>query len=147
MATSSRRTSRSQTATRKQVAGPVDSWLTAAERKLLDGTVGRSLAEATRLQLQATMTRARRLRDKWRDLFNRQMQATKRAAPGASQANSRSLDKAELFAAAVRRVEARLVDLAGGDEPTTTRARKTKSKAAAPKKARSPGRKKAARSR
>ncbi|MFM8413247.1 MAG: hypothetical protein ACKOCX_00825 [Planctomycetota bacterium] len=94
-----------------------ESWLTAAERKLLDGSLGRSLAEATQKQLQATMARARTLRDKWRDLFNRQMKASKRIGRAGEQVNSRSLDKAELFAAAVRRIEARLSELAAPAAP------------------------------
>lgn len=95
-----------------------ESWLTAAERKLLDGTLGRSLAAATSKQLQATMAKARTLRDKWRDLFNRQMKASKRGGRGGEQVNSRSLDKADLFAAAVRRIEARLAELAGALAPS-----------------------------
>lgn len=107
---------------RSSIASPrsparAESWLTAAERKLLDGTLGRSLAEATQKQLQATMARARTLRDKWRDLFNRQMKASKRIGRGGTQVNSRSLDKAELFAAAVRRIEARLSELAAPPAP------------------------------
>jgi hypothetical protein len=91
-----------------------ETWLTTAERKLLDGTIGRSLAEASAKQLQATIVKARRVRDKWRDLFNRQMKSSKRTARGGERANSRSLDKAELFAAAVRRVEARLGEMVEG---------------------------------
>lgn len=91
-----------------------ESWLTSAERKLLDGTLGRSLADASTKQLQATIAKARRVRDKWRDLFNRQMKSSKRTDRRGEQTNSRSLDKAELFAAAVRRVEARLGELVDG---------------------------------
>jgi len=96
------------------LGGRGESWLTTAERKLLDGTLGRSLAEATQKQLQSTIVKARGLRDKWRDLFNRQMKSTKRTDRRGEPANSRSLDKAELFAAAVRRVEARLEELVEG---------------------------------
>lgn len=139
-----RRTSRSSTAARKGSTGPADAWLTAAERKILDGTVGRSLAEAPAKQLQATMARARRLRDKWRDLFNRQMQAAKRTPQRAERADSRSLDKADLFAAAVRRVEARLSDLAGGaaTPAKSTRSRKATARPATAKTARRAGQRK-----
>jgi hypothetical protein len=114
MAKSSRSSARSSTAAPKQTAPQAESWLTAAERKLLDGTLGRSLAEASQKQLQATMAKARTLRDKWRDLFNRQMKSSKRTARRGEPVNSRSLDKADLFAAAVRRVEARLAELVDG---------------------------------
>ncbi len=114
MAKSSRSSARSSTAAPKQTAAQAESWLTAAERKLLDGTLGRSLAEASQKQLQATMSKARTLRDKWRDLFNRQMKSSKQTARRGEPVNSRSLDKADLFAAAVRRVEARLAELVDG---------------------------------
>jgi hypothetical protein len=96
------------------VSSQAESWLSAAERKLLDGTLGRSLAEASQKQLAETRARVRALRDKWRDLFSRQMVTTKKSPARSEQANSRSLDKAELFAAAVNRVEARLAELAAG---------------------------------
>jgi hypothetical protein len=111
-----------------------ESWLTAAERKLLDGTLGRGLAEASQKQLQATVARARTLRDKWRDLFARQMKAAKRTPQRGDQVNSRSLDKAELFAAAVRRVEARLVELIEG-VPNAAASLKPAAKKAAARKA------------
>lgn len=95
-------------------AGRVTSWLTAAERSVLDGTVGRSLAEASQKQLQAMLARTRTLRDKWRDLFNRQTKSTKRTTRRGDPVNTRSLDKAELFAAAARRLEARLGQVAEG---------------------------------
>lgn len=88
------------------------SLLTQAERRILDSSVGRSLAEATQKQLQATLAKARTLRNKWQDLFKRQTMATKRTASHADQANTRSLDKSELFAAAVKRIEARIAEAA-----------------------------------
>jgi hypothetical protein len=114
MAKSSRSTTRSRTTSPAKPASRAEAWLTAAERKLLDGTLGRSLAEASQKQLQATVTKVRTLRDKWRDLFNRQMTSAKRTARRGEQVNSRSLDKADLFAAAVRRVESRLSELVDG---------------------------------
>jgi hypothetical protein len=116
----------------------VESWLTAAERKLLDGTLGRSLAAASQKQLQATMAKARSLRDKWQDLFNRQMKATKRTPRRAEHANSRSLDKAEMFAAAVRRVEARLGEMVDGVTAAVA-GRKPAGRSTKPKSARSAG--------
>lgn len=115
------KSSRSKTSVRKTPSTPlakagdqVASLLTAAERKLLDGTVGRTLVEASQKQLHSTMVKARRLRDKWRDLFNRQMKSSKRTARRGEPTNSRSLDKSELFAAAVRRIEGRLGELVDG---------------------------------
>jgi hypothetical protein len=88
------------------------AWLTAPERRVLDSTVGMPLASATRNQLMSVMKQARTLRDKWRDLFNRQTISTKRAPGGRNDpANTRSLEKSELFAAAVKRLEARLAEL------------------------------------
>jgi hypothetical protein len=114
MAKLSRSTARSNTTSPAKPTSQAEAWLTAAEQKLLDGTLGRSLAEASQKQLQATIAKARTLRDKWRDLFNRQMKSSKRTARRGDQVNSRSLDKADLFAAAVRRVESRLAELVDG---------------------------------
>jgi hypothetical protein len=131
MAKSSRRTDSSPTA-----------WLTAAEQRVLDSTVGSSLATATRNQLQAAIKQTRTLRDKWRDLFNRQSLTTKKGASRTNDpANTRSLEKAELFGAAVKRLEARIEELAegisaavgggkrGGGKPSRTAAAKPASKA------------------
>lgn len=93
-------------------AGGPQTLLTLAERRILDSSVGRSLAEATQKQLSATLAKARTLRDKWQDLFKRQAMATKRTARHGEQANTRSLDKSELFAAAVKRIEARIAEAA-----------------------------------
>jgi hypothetical protein len=138
MAKSSRSSARSRTAPPKQFASQAESWLTTAERKLLDGTLGRSLAEASHKQLQATMAKARTLRDKWRDLFNRQMKSSKRTARRGEPVNSRSLDKADLFAAAVRRVEARLAELVDGVTDAVT-GRKPAGRSPKPKSARAAG--------
>ena len=91
------------------------AWLTAAEQRVLDSTVGMSLATATHKQLVAMRQQARSLRDKWRDLFNRQTVATKKGpARKNDPANTRSLEKADLFGAAVKRLEARMEELAAG---------------------------------
>lgn len=93
-------------------AGNPQTLLTLAERRILDSSVGRALSEASHKQLQATLAKARTLRDKWQDLFKRQSMATKRSARNGEQANTRSLDKSELFAAAVKRIEARITEAA-----------------------------------
>ena len=117
------------------------TWLTAAEQRVLDSTVGSSLASATRSQLQAAIKQARTLRDKWRDLFNRQSLTSKKGGTRTNDpANTRSLEKAELFGAAVKRLEARIEELAegisaavggkrGGGKPSRTAAAKPASKA------------------
>ena len=91
------------------------TWLTAAEQRVLDSTVGSPLATATRNQLLAAIKQARSLRDKWRDLFTRQSLASKKGSARPNDpANTRSLEKAELFGAAVKRLEARIEELAEG---------------------------------
>lgn len=101
MATSSRKAPRS--------AGvSTTSLLTLAERRILDNSVGRALADATHKQLQTTLAKARVLRDKWQDLFKRQSVAAKRTTARGEPVNTRTLDKSELFAAAVKRIEARI---------------------------------------
>jgi hypothetical protein len=92
----------------------IQALLTAAEKKVLDGTLGESLAAATRPQLEAIRKQARSLRDKWQDLFKRQSIATKRKPAPADQANARSREKSDLFGDAVKRIEARLSELAEG---------------------------------
>lgn len=92
----------------------IQSLLTAAEKKLLDGTLGKSLAAATQQQLEALRKQARGLRDKWQDLFKRQAIATKRKPAPADQANARSREKSDLFGEAVKRIEARLSEIAEG---------------------------------
>ena len=89
---------------------------TAAERKVLDATAPKALATAGEAQVKSLLRQARVLRDKWRDLLDKQARKTKRAAkkPGLfkatalTTANDRSRQKSDLLAAAVARVESRL---------------------------------------
>jgi hypothetical protein len=132
-------TTMAKTSRRTDSSSP--AWLTAGEQRVLDSTVGSSLATATRSQLQAAIKQTRTLRDKWRDLFNRQSLTTKKGAARTNDpANTRSLEKAELFGAAVKRLEARIEELAegisaavggkrGGGKPSRTAAAKPASKA------------------
>ena len=102
---------------------------TAAERKILDSSFGTALANATHTQIDAAAKQARVLRDKWRDLTAGQGRKTKRAAAPVKAANNRSNEKADVFHAAVERLEKRLGELAaavGGILPgkvTTARAK------------------------
>jgi hypothetical protein len=90
----------------------IQSLLTAAEKKVLDGTLGESLVAATRPQLEAMRKQARALRDKWQDLFKRQSIATKRKPVSpTNNTNTRSREKADLFSDAITRVEARLAEV------------------------------------
>jgi len=101
--------------TTSRPAAGIDSLLTSAEKKVLDGTLAASLAAATRAQLQAARKQARSLRDKWRDLFSRQTISTKRTPDRSrDQSNTRSKEKADLFGDAVKRIEARLLELVEG---------------------------------
>ena len=102
---------------------------TATEKKILDSSFGTALADATHTQIEAAAKQARILRDKWRDLTAGQGRKTKRAAAPVSAANNRSNEKADVFHAAVERLEKRLGELAaavGGILPgkvTTARAK------------------------
>ena len=87
--------------------------LTKAEKIFLDSSIGQSLAKATHVQVQAAAKQARVLRKKWRDLYESQMRSTKRTAGAATRpTNARSLEKHNLFSAAVIRLEKRLAELA-----------------------------------
>ena len=87
--------------------------LTKAEKSFLDSSIGQSLAKATHVQVQAAAKQARVLRKKWRDLYESQMRSTKRTAGAATRpTNARSLEKHNLFSAAVIRLEKRLAELA-----------------------------------
>ena len=87
--------------------------LTKAEKMFLDSSIGQSLAKATHVQVQAAAKQARVLRKKWRDLHESQMRSTKRTAGAATRpTNARSLEKHNLFSAAVVRLEKRLAELA-----------------------------------
>ena len=98
---------------------------TAAERKLLDSSIGAALAKATHAQVDDAARKARVLRDKWRDLSAAHGRKTKRAG-GSNVVTDRSSDKAAVFHDAVERFEARLRDLVssvGSAIPKTTTAR------------------------
>lgn len=87
--------------------------LTKAEKMFLDSSIGQSLAKATHVQVQAAAKQARVLRKKWRDLHESQVRSTKRTAGAATRpTNARSLEKHNLFSAAVVRLEKRLAELA-----------------------------------
>ncbi|MFM1997454.1 MAG: hypothetical protein RLZZ111_1841 [Planctomycetota bacterium] len=99
----------------------VRSLLTAAEQKVLSSSMGAAIAKSSREQVQAAMSRARALRDKWRDLHADQTRSTKRSPKTAAGANRRSKEKHDVFDGAVKRLEARLAELAGGVRAAVTK--------------------------
>jgi hypothetical protein len=84
---------------------------TATEMEIFLSSLSDAVGKLTPVQLRSRIARARTLRDKHTDLFRRQVAATraatgtKRGASGA--ANSRTEQKAQLFAEALARLEAR----------------------------------------
>jgi hypothetical protein len=94
--------------------------LTAAELSLFDQSRAAPIKDLTAARLRGKVTRARALRDKYRDLYRRQTVATrgtpasKRSAVGGD--NQRTGRKAEVFAEVLERFEARLTLLEGRAE-------------------------------
>jgi hypothetical protein len=91
---------------------------TAAERALLAMSDDPGLSKAVHADVQALLVRTRTFRDKWRALTGEQTRVVKRAPRAVAEANARTRAKADLFDAAVKRVEARLKALvpAAGEE-------------------------------
>jgi hypothetical protein len=115
--------------------------LTAAELSLFDQSRTAPIKDLTPARLRGKVTRARALRDKYRDLYRRQTVAT-RGTPASRRStlggdNERTGRKAELFAAVLARFEARLTLLearVAREAGTAAPAKAARSKAApAPK--------------
>jgi hypothetical protein len=93
---------------------------TDAEYKLFSASLAEQIGELTPAQLGNKIQRARRLRDKYRDLYKRQRLAnrartgTKKGDRAAS--NMRTADKAKLFDETLARFEARAGKLAAAAE-------------------------------
>lgn len=103
---------------------------TSAERAVLEATAGSTLLAASRKQLDTTLAQARSLRDKWRDLHAGQTRTTKRSAAAAPAANARTREKADMFTAAIERLQARLAELGLVAAPAKPAAGKAVTKAA-----------------
>jgi hypothetical protein len=103
---------------------------TSAERAVLEATAGSTLLAASRKQLDKTLAQARTLRDKWRDLHAGQTRTTKRSAAAGPAANARSREKADVFTAAIERLQARLAELGLVAAPAKPAAGKSVTKAA-----------------
>lgn len=100
------KSSRVKSAARRSAPGRKSGLLTASERKLLAASDSASLARLTAAERQALLVQTRTLRDKWRDLLTGQHRVQKRKATAADGANARTREKADLFDAALRRIEA-----------------------------------------
>lgn len=104
---------------------------TSAERAVLESTAGSALLAASRKQLDASLAQARALRDKWRGLHAGQARKTKRSsAAGTATANARSRDKADVFTAAIERLQARLAEFGLPAAAATPPAKRSPTKAA-----------------
>jgi hypothetical protein len=87
--------------------------LTAAELRLIESSRGQALVEATQAQLKKKITLARKLRDKWREVFDKQRRKVQWKQGGRTSAdNVRSRQKSAQFAKALAQFEARLEELA-----------------------------------
>jgi hypothetical protein len=100
------KSSRVKAAARRAAPGRKSGLLTSSERKLLAASEAASLAGLTVAERQALLVQTRALRDKWRDLLTGQHRVQKRKATGTDGANARTREKADLFDAAIRRIEA-----------------------------------------
>ena len=96
----------------KRAKATTTELLTATERRLLDSSLGKALASASPAQLGKAIEVARSFRDKWRDMFRAQRR-TGQVAAGARGVggNDRSLEKSEIFADMLARLEARLAEI------------------------------------
>ena len=102
--------------------------LTVTERRLLESSLGKSLATASAAQLGKAIELARSFRDKWRDTFRAQRR-TGQAAAGARGVggNDRSDEKSEIFAGMLARLEARLAEI-GSSVPKAVASKREASK-------------------
>ena len=92
----------------------IRSLLTSAEQKVVHSSMGTAIAKATKEQVEAARSRARILRDKWRDLHENQTRSTKRSSKAGTAVNQRTKAKHDVFDGAVKRLEARLSEFAAG---------------------------------
>jgi hypothetical protein len=93
---------------------------TDAEYKLFTASLADEIGTLTPVQLRGKIQRARKLRDKYRDLEKRQRLAN-RARTGTKkgnrpETNARTADKAKLFGEALARFEAKAAKLAAASE-------------------------------
>ena len=96
---------------------------TAAELNLVKASAPRAIRGLTQKQVSSKLDRARRLRDKHRDLVQRQSLRT-RARTGSKHGdigpkNERTSQKLEIFEEVLERFETRLLDFDEADKPAT----------------------------
>jgi hypothetical protein len=105
---------------------------TAAEFELVAASGGKALAALGEARLKSKITRARALRDKYRDLHRRQRLEARRpgAKPARADANARTASKAELFEQVLARFVERYRQLRKAAKPVASR-RTAKAKPAA----------------
>ncbi|MDM0005783.1 hypothetical protein QTI51_21170 [Variovorax sp. J22G73] len=112
--------------------------LTAAELAVFDQSRAGPVKELTAARLRGKVTRARALRDKYRDLYRRQSVATRKAAAGKRAAaggdNERTSKKATVFEEVLERFEARLAQLDAKEAKESGVAPKARTVKAAPAK-------------
>ena len=111
--------------------------LTAAELELFDQSRAEPIKALTLARLRGKVTRARTLRDKYRDLFRRQTVAVRSgpATQGRSPAgadNERTQRKADILQEVLGRFEARLAQLEARDAREASRVSPAASKARTP---------------
>jgi hypothetical protein len=112
---------------------------TAPEFEVVGASASEAIRKLSKQALQSHISRARRLRDKQRDLLRRQKLAS-RARTGTKQgAAARTAQKAQLFEETLARFTKRLHSMkAKGPKPAPRGARKTSGQAALRQKARTP---------
>jgi hypothetical protein len=117
-------------ANRSTIDSSLMKLFTAPERSLLTASRGGDLEKATETELGRLVARARTLRDKWRDQFRMQRRTTvKTERARVTEGNERSREKAELFADAVGRFEARIAALGAKVSAAVTAGRKAAARA------------------
>ncbi len=88
----------------------VQNMLTKAELEMFSQSRRDAIGEHTRKQLDAKITRTRKMRDKYRDLYQRQMVQTQREEPSKRKKfggeNARTLVKADVMNSVLERFEA-----------------------------------------
>ena len=88
----------------------VQNMLTKAELEMFSQSRRDAMGEHTRKQLDAKIVRTRKMRDKYRDLYQRQMVQTQREEPGKRKKfggeNARTLVKADVMNSVLERFEA-----------------------------------------
>jgi hypothetical protein len=100
----------------------VRQWLSVSELRLVESARRPALGMLGPAELKRKMAQARKLRDKWRDVYSRQRREVQQVRGSrATAANSRSREKTELFAAVLSRFEAQLEKTAVSSSSATAR--------------------------